>query len=103
MIPVVPPLLLLLARHPAASAYDLSTMKAFISSAAPLSLKIIEEMRIKYDCEILEGYGLTEGTLATHFTPRNQRKPGSIGKLMPFYEAKVRIPNTIKSKILYSV
>lgn len=66
-------------------------MKACISSAAPLSLSIIDEITTKYGCEVIEGYGLTEATLATHFTPRNQRKPGSIGKLMPFFEAKVYI------------
>ena len=89
MFPAVPPLLLLLARHPATKEYDLTTMRACISSAAPLSLKIIEEIRTKYGCEVLEGYGLTEATLATHFIPRNQRKPGSVGKLMPFFQAKV--------------
>lgn len=32
---------------------------------------------------------MTECTLATHFTPREVRRYGSVGKVMPFYEAKV--------------
>lgn len=89
MIPLVPPVALLLAKHPASDQFNLSSVKAVISSAAPLSLEITETLIKKYKWDVLQGYGMTECTLATHFTPPNQRKYGSVGVVMPFFESKV--------------
>lgn len=91
MIPLVPPVALLLAKHPATEKFDLSSVKAIISSAAPLSLEIIKTIINKYKWEVLQGYGMTECTLSTHFMPPGQQKYGSVGKIMPFYEGKVRV------------
>ncbi len=89
MIPLVPPIAVLLAKHPATEGFDLSSVKAIISSAAPLSLEIIETIIKKYKWDVLQGYGMTECTLATHFIPPGRPKNGSVGMVMPFYEAKV--------------
>lgn len=91
MIPLVPPIAVALAKHPATAQFDLSTVKAIISSAAPLSLDITEQIIKKFNWDVLQGYGMTECTLATHFTPPNRRKYGSVGMVMPFYESKVGI------------
>lgn len=101
MIPLVPPIALLLSKHPIVDRYDLSSVKVIISSAAPLSHDIIDKLSKKYGWEILIGYGLTECTLATHFTPRRQQRHPSVGVIMPFYEGKVShcvfAPNVIQS------
>lgn len=89
MIPLVPPIAVLLAKHPAANNFDLSSVRAIVSSAAPLSLEIIKTIISKYKWDVLQGYGMTECTLATHFMPPGQRKYGSVGMIMPFYESKV--------------
>lgn len=92
MIPLVPPIALLLAKHPAADNFDLSSVRAIVSSAAPLSLEIIKTIISKYKWDVLQGYGMTECTLATHFMPPGQRKYGSVGMIMPFFESKVQLP-----------
>ncbi|EFX65709.1 hypothetical protein DAPPUDRAFT_303557 [Daphnia pulex] len=94
MIPLVPPVALLLSKHPSADKFDLSSVRAIISSAAPLSLDIINTIISKYKWEVLQGYGMTECTLASHFTPPGQRKYGSVGQIMPFFEGKIADPNT---------
>ena len=91
MIPLVPPIALMLTKHPVVDQFDLSSVRAIISSAAPLSLDVIETIIKKFKWDVLQGYGLTECTLATHFMPVGQRKNGSVGVVMPFFESKVRI------------
>ncbi|XP_057377432.1 uncharacterized protein LOC130698831 [Daphnia carinata] len=94
MIPLVPPIAVLLAKHPAANNFDLSSVRAIVSSAAPLSLEIIKTIISKYNWDVLQGYGMTECTLATHFMPPGQRKYGSVGMVMPYYESKIVDQNT---------
>ena len=89
MVPLVPPIAVLLAKHPSVDQFDLSSMRGVISSAAPLSSEIISQMMNKFGCDVLQGYGMTECTLATHFTPQSARRYGSVGVVMPFYEGKV--------------
>jgi long-subunit acyl-CoA synthetase (AMP-forming) len=93
MIPLVPPVALLLSKHPSADKFDLSSVRGIVSSAAPLSLDIINTIISKYKWEVLQGYGMTECTLASHFTPSGQRKYGSVGQIMPFFEGKVSLIN----------
>ena len=96
MAPMVPPIAVLLAKHPIVDQYDLSSIKRIIYSAAPLGLDIIAKLHEKFGWEVLQGYGLTECTLSTHFTPRwtpagqGRIKFPTLGlALMPFYECKV--------------
>jgi len=88
-IPLVPPIAILLTKHPAVAHYDLSSLRCIISSAAPISAVTIEEIIKRFKCDVLQGYGMTECTLATHFTPKGEFKLGSVGMVMPFYEAKI--------------
>lgn len=91
-IPLVPPIALLLCKHPATNDFDLSSIQTILSSAAPLGADIIVNVKSKFNCSLLQGYGMTECTLATHFTPVDaleKLKAGSIGVVTPFYEAKV--------------
>lgn len=54
-VPLVPPIAILLAKHPLVDQYDLSSMTTLISSAAPLSLEIMETVMAKFKCDILQG------------------------------------------------
>ena len=52
--------------------------------AAPLSVDLIKGFKEKFAVDIIEGYGLTEGTgIATANPPNGVRKPGSIGISLP--------------------
>ena len=58
--------------------------------AAPLSVELIKGFKERFDVDIIEGYGLTEGTgVTTANPPLGTRKTGSIG--LPLSEQKVRI------------
>jgi long-chain acyl-CoA synthetase len=57
------------------------------SGAAPLS-KDLAEFYAAIGMPLIEGYGLTEGGVAT-LNPLDRPKPGSIGKLLPGVEARL--------------
>jgi long-chain acyl-CoA synthetase len=62
-------------------------LRLAISGAAPLS-KDLAEFYDSIGMPLTEGYGLTEGGVAS-FNPIDRPKPGSIGKLLPGYEARI--------------
>lgn len=71
---------------------DRSRLKLRIAfcGAAPLSVELINGFKEKFNVEIIEGYGLTEGTgLSTVNPPLGKRKAGSIGLAVPSQEIKI--------------
>jgi long-chain acyl-CoA synthetase len=68
----------------------LSSLETGICGAAPMPVKWFNDFERIYRIKIIEGYGLTEGTVASTINPRYaQRKVGSIG--IPFPGQDVRI------------
>ncbi len=62
---------------------DLETVKVAICGAAPMPEMWIKDFERIYNIPVIEGYGLTEGTVASTINPRfGKRKVGSIG--IPF-------------------
>ena len=62
--------------------------------AAPLSVDLIEGFKERFNVEILEGYGLTEGTgIATINPPLGRRKVGSVGVALPGQEVRIMDDN----------
>ncbi|GAB1607340.1 4-coumarate--CoA ligase 2-like [Argonauta hians] len=92
---LVPPLILFLAKHPMVNNYDLSALKILFSGAAPLGKELIDECqeKIKFD-DLVQGYGLTETSPATHLTVPPVLKNGSVGNLLPDTAAKIIDPET---------
>lgn len=62
-------------------------MRMACSGAAPLS-KELGEFYASIGMPLIEGYGLTEGGVAT-LNPPDRPKPGSIGKVLPGIEVKI--------------
>jgi len=57
-----------------------ATLRTCISGGASLPLEILRGFEEKFDCVILEGYGLSETSPVASFNlPDRPRKPGSIG------------------------
>ncbi|CAK5262082.1 unnamed protein product [Mycena citricolor] len=97
---VVPPMLVVLARHPAVDKFDLSSLEYMVSAAAPLGADLVRLVKQRLLSKraaggtlwISQGYGLTETTTATHLVPfdaRSDAKAGSIGPLLPNLEARI--------------
>ncbi|KAF9039471.1 AMP binding protein [Hymenopellis radicata] len=93
---IVPPVLVVLARHPAVSKYNMTSLKLVFSGAAPLGAALTQQVTdrlrsVNVKCPILQGYGLTETSPTTHLIPYKQYKDaiGSIGTLLPNLEARL--------------
>jgi acyl-CoA synthetase (AMP-forming)/AMP-acid ligase II len=93
---VVPPMLVVFARHPAIQKHNLTSLKILFSGAAPLGaelvLTVMKRMKgIGADVDILQGYGLTE-TSPTVFllpVPDASSHIGSAGVLLPNLEVRL--------------
>lgn len=65
MLMAVPPLMLLLAKHPLVSQYDLSSLLVIFCGAAPLSKEIEDEVYKRIGVlAIRQGFGMSEMTLS---------------------------------------
>ncbi|KAF8517346.1 AMP binding protein [Gautieria morchelliformis] len=93
---VVPPILVVLANHPAPEKYNMSSLKILFSGAAPLgeglSLAVHARLRrLGADVMLPQGWGLTETspTCIMQHETEWQRHAGSIGKLLPNLQARL--------------
>jgi acyl-CoA synthetase (AMP-forming)/AMP-acid ligase II len=89
-VEVVPPIVLGLARHPAVTGYDLSSLRLITSGAAPLGAALAGECAQRLGCRVKQGYGMTEFGGATHFVPdTGGGDASSVGPLLPGAQARV--------------
>ena len=89
--PLVPPIVLALAKNPIVEKYDLSHIRTVFCGAAPLRENVSLAASARLGCPVIQGYGLTETSPVTHATRRSDPrvKPESIGPPVPNTEAKV--------------
>ena len=90
---VAPPMVVALAKHPLVDQYDLSALKMVFSGAAPLSAELALECGARLDCEVVQGYGMTELSPVTHATPSGGFVPGSVGVTVPNTELRIVDPD----------
>jgi acyl-CoA synthetase (AMP-forming)/AMP-acid ligase II len=92
---VVPPIALVLAKHPSVDGYDLGSLRYILSGAAPLSADLARAVTRRVGCRILQGYGMTETSPVTHVNSRAasmEAKPGSVGPLVGSTEGRIVDP-----------
>lgn len=89
--PCVPPIVLALAKHPMVDQFDLSSLRLVASGAAPIAASTMRACADRLKCNMMQGYGMTEASGATHLNPRalDPEKATSIGPPVPNCEAKV--------------
>lgn len=87
---VVPPVLLLLSKHPVIDKYDLSSLRMMNCGAAPLTRELVDAVYARLKVGVKQGYGLSETSPITHAQPWSEWRSsvGSVGKLVPNMEAK---------------
>lgn len=90
-VPGVPRFFAGLNESPLVKKFDLSSVKACISGAAPLPTAVAEKFaEITNGAVLVEGYGLTEASPVTHANPlKGERRPGSIGMPVPDTDCKI--------------
>src|SRR5215216_483797 len=93
---VAPPIVLALAKHPLVDNYDLSSLKSIFSGAAPLDASLERACAERLDCEVMQGWGLTETSpvVTTNYNTPQGPKPGSVGVPLPNTEMRVVDPAT---------
>jgi long-chain acyl-CoA synthetase len=90
LFPGVPRLYIALNEAPETRKFDLSSIRACLSGAAPLPLAVAEKFESITGARLVEGYGLTETSPITHANPiTGRRKEGSIGLPIPDTDCKL--------------
>ena len=112
---IVPPVVLVLGKHPIIDKYDLSSLRMLNSGAAPLTRELVDAVYKRLKVPIKQGYGLSETSPTTHvqvylfpfqselvvfkadrhFQPWEDwyRTIGSVGRLLPNQTAKYMSPS----------
>jgi 4-coumarate--CoA ligase len=98
---VVPPMAVLLAKHPATKNYDISHVRFLACGAAPVSAELQEQvMKVIPNAEIGQAYGMTETCTVVSLFPISQRigTPGSAGVFIPGVRARIVKPDGTLAK-----
>ncbi len=86
----VPTMYVAIINHPKVTKYNLRSIKACISGAAPLPVEVQQKFEELTGGKLVEGYGLSEAPTATHCNPMvGTGKMGSIGLPLPDVEARI--------------
>ncbi|EEH46276.1 uncharacterized protein PADG_08710 [Paracoccidioides brasiliensis Pb18] len=87
---IVPPVAVLLAKHPIVEEYDLSSLRLMNSGAAPLSRELVDAVYARIKTGVKQGYGLSETSPTTHTQAWGDWNKfiGSVGRLLPNQEIK---------------
>lgn len=86
----VPPILSALATLPADVVPDATSLRFVGCGAAPASANLLDAFETRYGVSVVEGYGLTECTLAATINPLDgPRKPGTVGCSLPGIEVAI--------------
>ncbi|KAJ5082460.1 hypothetical protein N7532_011503, partial [Penicillium argentinense] len=90
---LVPPVVVLLAKHPAVKNYDLSSVESVGSGAAPLGREVcveVEKLWPEGKINIKQGWGMTEATCSIlGWDPREKSHSASVGEPNANCEAKI--------------
>jgi long-chain acyl-CoA synthetase len=87
--PGVPTMYVAINNHPQVSEFDLSSILVCLSGAAPLPGEVQERFQALTGCKLVEAYGLTETSPATHVNPLNRNKIGFVGLPWPDTDARI--------------
>ena len=75
--------------HPQVQEFDLSSVLVCLSGAAPLPLEVQEKFQALTGATLVEAYGLTETSPATHVNPLERNRIGTIGLPWPDTDARI--------------
>ncbi|MEO8528969.1 MAG: AMP-binding protein, partial [Pseudolysinimonas sp.] len=88
---IAPPIAVALAKHPLIDEYDLSSVRAILSGAAPIGADLMAAVATRLGARMRQGYGMSEASPVTHVHPpeRDDLSMGSIG--VPIANTEVRL------------
>jgi len=87
---IVPPVAVLLAKHPSVDKYDLRHLQELFCGAAPLGPELTDAILRRLNVTVRQGYGMTEASPVTHYSDcRSEPRPGTVGRLAPSTEGRL--------------
>lgn len=92
---VVPPILVLLAKSPIIDQFDLSSVKYWISGAAPLSAELSHAVCKRLNTRCVQTYGMTELSPGSHLQPFDDNTPGK--------DALLRLPTPLHINLNFAI
>ena len=94
LMPGVPPIYQAVVDALRARRTDLSSIRVCVSGAMRLPTEVQERFEAVSGARLVEGYGTTEASPATHCNPvTGRRKPGSVGVPLPGTDARIVDPD----------
>jgi len=87
--PLVPPIVLALAKHPLVERYDLSSLRVILCGAAPLGEPMQRACEQRLRVPVRQGYGMTELAGGSHVSSEAAMKVGSVGLAVPNCETRI--------------
>ncbi|XP_012216914.1 luciferin 4-monooxygenase-like [Linepithema humile] len=101
-LPIVPPILTFLAKHPLVEKYDLRSVREIVCGAAPLSKDVVVEVKARIGIKFIRnGYGMTELSVVSNISAREEDENSatlyenpSSGLPLPGFLSKVVDVNT---------
>jgi long-chain acyl-CoA synthetase len=88
--PGVPTMYTACLNYPELSKYDIKSLKACLSGAAPLPVEVQTKFQASTGARLIEGYGLSEATPVTHDNPLfGENRIGTIGVPFPDTDSKI--------------
>ena len=93
---IAPPIAVALAKHPLVAEFDLSSLRTVFSGAAPLDGIVGGAVAERLNCEVLQGYGMTEMSPVSHAMPRGRTDIplNSVGLTVPNMQCRIVDPLT---------
>jgi acyl-CoA synthetase (AMP-forming)/AMP-acid ligase II len=89
--PVVPPIVLALAKNPVVDRYRLDRLRTLYSGAAPLRENVAMSASARVGCQVLQGYGLTETSPVAHAVRATAYGLETVGVGQPVPNTEVKV------------
>ncbi|RLN71925.1 hypothetical protein BBJ28_00023725 [Nothophytophthora sp. Chile5] len=91
---IAPPVALFLAHHPLVEKYDISATEFLVSGGAPMGKEVEALVKDRLKVTVKQAYGMTEASPAVNYAEDGFRKPGSVGRLLPNTQLRVKCTST---------
>jgi long-chain acyl-CoA synthetase len=85
----VPTMFHALLHYPERERFDVSSLRLAISGGSSIPVEVLNAFEKAFNCDIIEGYGLSETAAAGAFNPPGRSKAGSIGTVLAGTELKL--------------
>jgi len=95
---IAPPVAVALAKHPLIDEYNLSSLRAIMSGAAPLDEELGRAVTARLGCALVQGYGMSELSPVSHITPFDGGAE-LVGAAAPVSSCGWTVPNAVSKLV----